>query len=110
MEHNRFKKTYTKIFAILNKPIPKNANDVKRFLGVVTYYGRFIPNISSVIILLRQLLRTNSRFKWTTECEKSFNTIKMELESESVLIDVHSKDTFFGGNRCKVKMGRSGNL
>lgn len=57
-------------------PTPKNANDVKWFLGMITYYARFIPNISSVTTPLIQLLRKYSRFKWSTECEKSFNTQK----------------------------------
>ena len=86
VEHNKIKKSHSKVSAILNMPTPKNANDVKQFLGMVTYYAHFIQNISSVGTLLRQLLRKDSRFKWTSECEKSFDTLKKELASEHVLM------------------------
>ena len=62
-------------------PTPKNANDIKRFLDMLTYYARFISNITSS---LRQL-RKDFRFKWTTECEKS-KYPKKELTSERGLM------------------------
>lgn len=34
-----------KIKAITNVPIPQNAVDVRRFLGMVTHLERFIPNL-----------------------------------------------------------------
>ena len=45
VEHNKAKKSYSRISAILNMPTTKHVNDVKRFLGIVTYYARFISNI-----------------------------------------------------------------
>lgn len=49
------------IEAIKNTPIPKNANELRTFLGKVTYYHAFIPNLSTVTAPLRELLK-NDKF------------------------------------------------
>lgn len=85
VEFNKIKKSQSKVSAILDMPCPNNADDVKRFLGMVTYYARFIPNISSITTPLRHLLKKDSRFKWTKDCAKSFDILKKELASERVL-------------------------
>ena len=45
-----------KVSAILDMPAPENKSDLQRFLGMVTYLGKFVPNLSEVSALLRVLL------------------------------------------------------
>lgn len=85
VEFNKIKMAESKVSAILDMPRPNNADDVRRFLGMVTYYARFIPNLSSITTPLRRLLKKDSKFKWTNDCEKSFKKLRGELASDRVL-------------------------
>lgn len=40
-------KTTEKVSAVLNAPMPKNVSELRAFLGLVNYYGRFMVNLSS---------------------------------------------------------------
>lgn len=86
IQFNKIQKLSSKIKAITEMPTPESAEDVRRFLGMVTYYARFIPNASTVTAPLRRLLQKNSTFKWTKECENAFNVLKKEIVSDRVLM------------------------
>lgn len=86
IEHNKVQKSPSKIQAILQMPEPKSADDVRRFLGMVTYYSRFILNVSTITTPLRKLLYKNSKFKWSAECQNAFNKLKKEIASDRVLM------------------------
>lgn len=79
-------KSQEKIRAVLDMTRPSNADEVRRFLGMITYYSRFIENLSTLTYPLRQLLRKNRRFKWTADCESSFLKLKQEMCSERILV------------------------
>jgi len=84
IEFNKISKSPEKITAQDAKA--NIEDDVRRFLGMVTYYARFIPNNSTITILLRQLLKKNAKFKWTTQYETAFNQLKQEIASDRVLM------------------------
>ncbi|XP_037817836.1 uncharacterized protein K02A2.6-like [Lucilia sericata] len=67
-------------------PRPANIDDVRRFLGMITYYSRFIPDMSSITYPLRQLLQKNSTFYWSSNCEASFIKLKNIISSDQVLM------------------------
>lgn len=73
IKFNKIFKSPEKITAIRMMPRPKLNDDVRRFLRMVTYYAQFIPNNSTIIAPLRQLLKKNAKFKWTAQCETTFN-------------------------------------
>ena len=52
-----------KIQAIKEAPQPKNQQQLRAFLGLVNYYGKFLPSLSTTTHPLNQLLQHNS--KWT---------------------------------------------
>lgn len=74
-----------KIDAVNKTPQPTNASEVKAFLGLVNYYGKFVRNLSSVLEPLYGLLKSNIKFVWSTECEKAFQSIKLLLREAPVL-------------------------
>lgn len=74
-----------KVNAILNLPRPKNATDIRRFIGTASWYRRFIPNFSTILSPLSQLVRKNSKWNWTDECDSSFQSIKEQLVSAPIL-------------------------
>ena len=58
----------TKVEAIVKAPEPKNVQEVRAFLGLVTYYGKFIPHLSTIAHPLNRLLGKNIPWSWDEEC------------------------------------------
>lgn len=73
------------IRAITEMRIPTDKDGVRRFLGLVSYLSKFIPNVSTITSPLRNLLKDKVDFNWLTEHEVSFKKIKDLLSSSSVL-------------------------
>lgn len=82
---NEISKSTRKIKAIVDMPRPTNTDDVRRFLGMCTYYARFISNLSTITAPLRQLLEKKCTFKWSTACEHAFITLKQSIASDITL-------------------------
>ncbi|XP_011882947.1 PREDICTED: uncharacterized protein K02A2.6-like [Vollenhovia emeryi] len=76
VQHNQISKSPAKVQAILEMPRPKNVEEVRRFLGLLTYYARFIPDLSTKTTPLRTLLKKNYNFKWSATCEAAFTHLK----------------------------------
>ena len=49
-------------------PVPKNAKQVKQFLGLVGYYRKFVPRFADNSRVLTKLTRKDEEIKWTPEC------------------------------------------
>jgi hypothetical protein len=75
-----------KIKAMEHYPRPSNQKTIKRFLGMASYYRKFIPQFSSKAEPINKLLKKNSVFKWSNECEKGFCDIIHALTNHPVLI------------------------
>lgn len=67
-------------------PRPSNVEEVRRFLGLVSYYSRFFPDASTLTSPLRRLLRKRIKWEWTSKCESAFLKVKAELCSDRVLV------------------------
>ena len=78
-------KTQEKIEAVVSAPRPENVSQLRSFLGLVNYYNRFMPNASTVLHPLHQLLEQNSEWQWTEQCEQAFTEAKRLITSEQVL-------------------------
>ena len=83
-----------KISAIESWPIPTSVSDVRSFLGISSYYRRFIPDFSSVAYPLTRLTQKNRQFEWTDECETAFLTLKRLLTTAPIL-SYPSRDDMF---------------
>nr|XP_014288159.1 uncharacterized protein LOC106688283 [Halyomorpha halys] len=86
VEYNKLSKSPIKVAAIQDMPRPSNIDDVRRFLGLVTYYSRFVPDFSTISYPLRCLLRKDKRWLWTPNYEETFLKLKAELCGDRVLI------------------------
>ncbi|XP_044760766.1 uncharacterized protein LOC123318216 [Coccinella septempunctata] len=75
-----------KIEAINKAPVPKDISQLKSFLGLVNYYGKFVPNLSSILHPLYNLLRDRVQWRWSANCERAFRKIKEILTSADVLV------------------------
>jgi hypothetical protein len=74
-----------RVSTIANLPPPKNVTETKRFLGLVSYYRRFIKNLSNIAEPLFNLCKKNNKFKWTDVEQNSFDRLKSILCSAPVL-------------------------
>ena len=77
--------TEDKLRAIVQAPAPKNINELRSFLGLINYYGKFIPNAATILNPLNNLLHKDTKWKWSKECQSSFNLAKEKLTSSKVL-------------------------
>ena len=73
------------IEAVKKAPLPKNVQELRSFLGLVHYYGKFIPNLATLLHPLNSLLQTQSPWKWTQECTVAFEEANKSLISAPVL-------------------------
>lgn len=80
------KKTNDKIKAIVEAPIPKNVSEVRSFAGMVNYYSKFIPNLSTLLHPIYNLLKNNTKFQWSKNCDLAFKKIKEIISSDDVLM------------------------
>ena len=74
-----------KIAAIQDAPVPSDLKSLESFLGLVQFYGRFIPNLSTLLHPLNALREKNAEWVWSAECDHAFSTVKSKLASNSVL-------------------------
>ena len=72
--------------AITEFSAPTDVNGVRRFLGLASYYRRFIGGFARIAAPLRELTRKNALFKWTGQCEEAMRTLKVKLTSAPVLV------------------------
>lgn len=65
-----------KIQAMVNMPEPKNLKEVESFVGMVQYYGKFIPNLSTIAAPLNELRKKGVKWHWNRPQIEAFNQIK----------------------------------
>ena len=80
-----------KVKAIQNTPSPTNVQELKAYLGLLTYYSRFLPNMSTVLSPLYQLLQKDVKWRWTSDENNAFLASKDLLTSSSLLVHFNPK-------------------
>lgn len=71
--------------AVQNWPRPKKQRHVRSFLGLCSYYRRFVVQYAEIARPLHKLCEKNVVFEWNDECENSFNKLKKALVSPPIL-------------------------
>jgi hypothetical protein len=74
-----------KVQAIAQAPAPSDKQQLQSWIGMVTYYDKFLPNLSTVLEPLHMLLRKNVVFKWSDKQETAFKKCKRLLQTSPVL-------------------------
>ena len=75
-----------KVRAVQEAPSPENKTELKAYLGLLTYYAKFLPKLSTVMTPLYKLLRHDEPWQWTKKTEESFNQSKKLLMSSQLLV------------------------
>ena len=74
-----------KIRTIMEWPIPKDVADIRSFMGLAGYYRRFVEGFSRVAYPINSLQKKGKVFKWTSECQRSFEQLKHLLTTAPIL-------------------------
>ena len=64
-----------KIQVIVNRPTPTNVTGVRQFLGLASYYRRYIQNSANVAAPLYSLTQANTAFPWNDDCTSTFDVV-----------------------------------
>ena len=75
-----------KLKAVRNAPAPQNVTQLKAYLGLLTYYSKFLPNMATTLSPLYHLLHNNVKWQWTSTEAKAFRESKDLLTSNSLLV------------------------
>ena len=81
----------SKVKAVSNAPVPTNVSELRSFLGLVNYYGKFLPDLATILAPLYDLLQKRKKWSWQKPQEEAFRHAKELLKSNRVLI--HFNDT-----------------
>ncbi|TMS36582.1 hypothetical protein L596_003715 [Steinernema carpocapsae] len=82
-----------KVEAMLKMPAPKNLKEVKSFLGMVQYYGKFIPQLASIAVPLNTLRRKDAEFVCSKAQETAFCAIQRKLSEMKTLAHYDPTET-----------------
>jgi len=66
-------------------PIPTCVEELRQFLGLATYYRKFVKNFAQVAAPLYRLTERNKVWTWAKECNRAFITLKEKLTSAPIL-------------------------
>jgi hypothetical protein len=95
-----------KIEAIIGWPTPINVLDVRSFMGLSSYYRRFIVGFSKISHPITSLQKKGTKFEWTLKCENNFNLLKELLTGAPVLKIADPNESFVVcTDTCKEELG-----
>jgi hypothetical protein len=83
------------VSAVREFPVPQNVKETRQFLGLSSFYRRFIPLFSLVAKPLHQLTKKGARFEWTGTCQAAFEALKTKLCEAPVLCYPSFQRDFF---------------
>ena len=75
----------TKIAELYRHKTPTNTKQVRSFLGLATYYRKFITNFAHIASPLISATSTGKRFAWTDACQIAFTALRELIASEKIL-------------------------
>lgn len=85
LSSNGIRPLHDKVLSVKQFREPNTGEEVRSFLGLVNYVGRFIPNLATISEPLRSLTKNNTKFDWRKEQREAFKKLKECLSSETTL-------------------------
>ena len=86
MSHQGIAPDPKKIEAVKTFPVPSDLKELRSFLGLASYYRRFIEGFSKVANPLFVLTRKDTPLRWSSSCQQAFETLK-KLLTEAPLLE-----------------------
>ena len=70
----------------MNWPDPRNAKEIRSYMGLVDYYRTFVEGFSYIAYTVTSLQKKRFKFEWSSEYEK-----KIMLTFKDVLVEAQLK-------------------
>ena len=83
-----------KVEVIQNWPTPKNITEVRSFVGLCSYYRRFIEGFARLASPLHNLMKVGVEFVWSDACQEAFDALKAALTGENIMAYPNDKGLF----------------
>jgi predicted aspartyl protease len=83
-----------KVKAVAEWPTPRSVTEVRAFVGLCSYYRKFIASFAEIATPLHDLTKKNARFVWETKHETAFRELKSRLISAPILTLPNDSDTY----------------
>jgi transposase InsO family protein len=74
-----------KVAAVRNWTVPTDVRSLRGFLGLANYFRRFVQGFSTLVTPLTNLTRHSVVWKWTDNCQRAFDSVKVALTNAPVL-------------------------
>ena len=74
-----------KIEAVADWPVPTTVKDVRSFIGMASYYRRFVKDFAKEAAPLNEIARKSQRFHWSIEAQNAFEILKEAMTSAPIL-------------------------
>uniref|UniRef100_A0A3P9LNX3 ribonuclease H n=1 Tax=Oryzias latipes TaxID=8090 RepID=A0A3P9LNX3_ORYLA len=74
-----------KVAAVRDWPTPSNTSELRSFLGLASYYRRFVKDFATIANTLHRLTDKGKRFEWSEGCAAAFQRLKSALADAPVL-------------------------
>lgn len=84
----------SKTEAVSAWPVPSSIGEVRSFLGLTSYYRRFVHGYAKIAKPLHELTENGKEFVWTQECDKAFDALKENLGRTPILAYPNIDDQF----------------
>lgn len=97
-----------KIESIKTWPIPQDVSELISFLGLCSYYRRYIKGFSDIVICLHQHTEKGRKFVWTNESQEAFEKLKSMLVQAPILVHPYvSKEFILDTDASNKAIGRN---
>ena len=74
-----------KVKSVVEYPTPTNVKAIERFIGMATWYHKFIPKFSQIAAPLNALHRKDAKWEWSAETDQAFQNLKQSLVESPIL-------------------------
>ena len=104
------------VMKMVEWPVPTNVKEVRQFLGMASYYRRFVKIFAKIARPLTDLTRKSKEFSWDKNCQDAFEKLKKTLTGPEIMsyplpdgefiLDTDACDTAIGAVLCQVQDGK----
>ena len=84
-----------KIKSIVEWPCPLSKKDIQKFLGGANYLREFVPDFAKITTPIVRLLRKDTPFYWSNECQQAFDSLKERMVSVPLLLHAQPDKPFW---------------
>lgn len=73
------------VSAVREFQTPNDVRELRRFLGLASYYRKFVPKFAKIAEPLHRLTCKEAEFVWSDDCQHAFDSLKQKLTQAPVL-------------------------